>query len=147
MELQAVAQAFRAALDAQKADNLLPEHMQNFPDRCCGVTSELLGEYLKSLGHKPDYVYGKRFDSDGIPQAGHAWLEVEGIVYDLTADQFEGEGMPPVYVDAQGEWHQAFECQNRHLAGHPRSAEYYGLERAVLRETLQRANLHGPALD
>lgn len=146
MELQAIAQAFRAALDAQKADNLLPEHMQNFPDRCCGVTSELLGEYLKSLGHKPDYVNGKRFDSDGIPRAGHAWLEVDGIVYDLTADQFEGEGMPPVYVGVQDEWHIAFECQDRHLAGHPSTAQHYGLERGVLRETLRRANLNSQTL-
>lgn len=37
----------------------------------------------------------------------HAWLEVNGRILDITADQF-GEGCPAVWVPPDRRWHDAF---------------------------------------
>jgi hypothetical protein len=36
----------------------------------------------------------------------HAWLEVEGIVIDITADQI---GLPPVIVSEDSQWHSEWQ--------------------------------------
>lgn len=48
------------------------------------------------------YVCGLT-DKRGSNEA-HAWLVGEGLVIDITADQF-GDGMPAVFVEADSDWH------------------------------------------
>lgn len=60
MDLLKVAHAFRVALDEQKIEQILPAHMARFPARCCGVLTELLGEYLDAAGVNSTYILGKK---------------------------------------------------------------------------------------
>ena len=64
---------------------------ENFPKGTCGPTAELLGRYLlESAGMQAGYVGGER--PGGIT---HAWVDVKGIVVDITADQFGQAPRPP----------------------------------------------------
>ena len=55
----------------------------NFPRGSCGTTSRLLGAYLENNGHGVwNYMCGY------IGKQSHAWLEKNGMVIDITSDQF-----------------------------------------------------------
>ena len=61
----------------------VPMHIQGFPRGCCGIISELMGDYLNTVGiGEFGYVCGMK---DG---ASHAWLEVDELIADITGDQF-----------------------------------------------------------
>ncbi len=80
------------------------EGLQSFPDGACGHASVLLGEWLTRKGIVGvEYVSGR---SDEI--RSHAWLECDGLIIDITADQF-GTGMPPVFVGRGRRFHDHFE--------------------------------------
>lgn len=78
-----------------------------FPGGTCGAVSDLLGQYLRqAYGLDARYVCGLR---DG--QQSHAWVRVDDVIVDITADQFE-DGMPPVAVASpDNEWHAAWHKQ------------------------------------
>lgn len=103
---------------------------EEFSRGCCGVVSELLGDYLNAqLGLQVEYVCGEK---DG---GSHAWVELKGVVIDITSDQFEGR--PPVYIAARDSWYTSWEEESRHLAVHHPSAWTYREEREVLRAVLR----------
>ncbi|MFG0337706.1 hypothetical protein ACF8FF_07210 [Pseudomonas sp. zjy_13] len=133
MDLLSVARSFREALDAQKRDGVLPPHMQKFPTCCCGVISELLGEYLAAAGVSSTYVVGKN------QIASHAWLEVDDLVVDLTADQFEGR--PPVFVGLKDDWYFDWAEDSRRVARLLPNGSHCSENKAVLREVLRRSQL------
>lgn len=58
-----------------------------------------------------ELIAGTRPPADGAPQheqsRSHAWLERDGVIVDITADQFD-EGLPPVLVVEVSVWHDAF---------------------------------------
>lgn len=136
-ELVSIVQAFRTALEAQKKRGGLPTHMRGFPRGCCGVVSELLGDYLNAhLRLSVEYVCGEQGGTS------HAWLEHDGIVIDITGDQFEGR--PPVFLGAKDNWYFSWGEASRHIATHEPSAWTYREERAVLREVLHAAGLPCP---
>ena len=57
---------------------------QSFPKGSCGSTSLILGAYLEEQGYgKYNYICGKYHNQH------HAWLEKDGIIVDLTSDQFQ----------------------------------------------------------
>ena len=134
LDFSDVTHSFRSGLEAQQAQGLLPTHLQSFPRGCCGVVSELLGDYLNTqLGLQAEYVCA---DLNG---GSHAWLELDGVVIDITGDQFDGR--PPVFIAAKDEWYACWEESSRHIAVHEPSAWTYGEERAVLRAVLSGAGL------
>lgn len=102
---------FRDAIDEIVETGGAPDHMQGFPRACCGSTSEMLGEYLNSL-EIGEFQY-VRADRRG---ASHAWVEYEGIVIDITSDQFQGR--PRVYVGAADVWYRGWKVDTKHLAEH-----------------------------
>jgi hypothetical protein len=134
MDLLSVACSFREALDAQKREGALPPHMQRFPVCCCGVISELLGHYLNSSGVRAEYVCG----------TGHAWLECDGVVIDITGDQFEGR--PAVFVGAKDGWYQSLGESSRRIGTRIKNGPHYGDESGVLREVLRTTQLPNPGL-
>ena len=72
-----------------------------FPKGCCGDTSQTLATYLYAeVGLVCDYVLGS-----------HAWLEINGTVIDITADQFNDRGYdsPQVHVGEKLDIHNDFE--------------------------------------
>lgn len=133
-ELLHLAHAFRASLELQRDTELLPRHMADFPRACCGVTSELLGDYLNCnpRGPEAESVSGQR---NG---ASHIWLVVDSLIVDLTGDQFPGR--PAVYVGPPDDWYQSWEINLRGKAQHwPTSTS--SDEQAVLTRFLNEAGL------
>ena len=62
----------------------------------------MLGMYLQEeLGISCDYVSGE------LGNRTHAWLELDGVVIDITSDQFAGG--EPVIVSKDSEFHRRFE--------------------------------------
>lgn len=121
---------FRTAIEHVMKTAWVPEHLRDFPHGCCGTISELLGEHLNSLDiGEFIYVCGEK---DG---GSHAWLEVYGLVVDITADQFEGR--PAVYVDAKDAWYGEWEVDSSHLAIHEPSAFYYRDESRFLDQVVE----------
>jgi hypothetical protein len=107
------AHVFRSTLDAADKSKL-PVPFQRFPRGSCGAASEVLGHYLRAMCEvELIYVCGNR----GSPSTGswlsHAWLENDGLIIDVTADQFD-ESLPRVVVTRDRSWHNQFIEQQRH---------------------------------
>ncbi|MBK5417719.1 hypothetical protein JFV26_27255 [Pseudomonas sp. TH31] len=120
-----IVQRFRAAVEHVISVHGAPMHIEGFPSGCCGIISELMGDHLNSLEIGEFYYVSSMLDG-----ASHAWLEVDGLVVDITADQFPGR--PGVYVDRPDDWYHSWEPDTRHLATHCRSAFFYSEERQFL---------------
>lgn len=106
------ANRFRDALTSCKP-NLKAISLREFPSGSCGDTSDLLGLYLKqSLGISAEYIAG------WFNGGSHAWLEFEGLIIDITADQFPS--YEPVIVSTGSELHSKFSkdiCRESGMAG------------------------------
>lgn len=131
VSLNQLACRFRTAVENVMKTAWVPEHLRDFPHGCCGTISELLGEHLNGLDiGEFYYVCG---DKDG---GSHAWLEVYGLVVDITADQFEGR--PAVYVGVKDAWYAEWEEDTKHLAIHESSAFFYRDESQFFDHVLER---------
>ncbi len=107
--LRTLAQSFRRALERTDRRNLIVT-LAEFPNGACGDAALLLGAYLQDEGLGASvYVLGRR---DGCY---HAWIELEGITIDITADQFS-EINQPVIVCRRSSWHDTFEQERLHQA-------------------------------
>lgn len=101
-QLATIAFAVREAIEA--ADRTNWPAFDHFPRGTCGTVSEVLARLLRErFGLDARYVAG-----DGHPDCdgSHAWVEVDGTVIDITADQF---GLPPVIVTDDSPWHAAWD--------------------------------------
>jgi hypothetical protein len=107
-QLHAAAARFRQAIE--RCD---PAHlticMQRFPAGSCGDAAPLLGTYLaeQRLGTFM-YVLGERDHDNVNGRHSHAWLEDDGLIIDITADQFP-EINEKVIVTHRSDWHATFE--------------------------------------
>ena len=94
-----VAGRVRTALET---GSYLRSGLRSFPRGACGDASRLLGIYLESLGlGKWTYVQGQ---AGGQRFATHAWVEQDGLIVDITADQFD-DVAEPVIVTRDRSWH------------------------------------------
>lgn len=110
--LAALATAARAGLEAMTAQQR-GLGFASFPHGTCGPVSELMGRIILELTcREAVYVCGDGHPDLGAPQS-HAWLEVEGVIVDLTHDQFEGTGLTG-WVHEASAWHAKFD---RELCG------------------------------
>ncbi len=67
-----LATSFRLAVEMVVQTDDVPMHIQGFPRGCCGIISELMGDYFNTLG------VGEFFYVCGVKEgASHAWLEVD----------------------------------------------------------------------
>lgn len=125
-----VAFRFRNAIVRCPRDDL--RSLRDFPRGSCGDASVLLGEYLYQTGHGQwDYVAGER-EPD---LHSHAWLEQDGLIVDITADQFNDVDQP-VIVTSDRSWHQQFSYQEPR---HPALIDVYDPRtRTILRDTYER---------
>lgn len=135
IELHKIAHDFRASIEEQKVLGILPQHMADFPDACCAVTSELLGDYFNSIpgGPEAETISAMR---DG---KSHMWLAVNSLIVDLTADQFP-DGREAVYVGPEDAWYASWEVDLRGKASHGGTPTSYD-ERAVLDRFIEHAGL------
>ena len=117
--LKELATKFRAALSACNKNSLFIT-LRNFPNGSCGDASYLLARYFVQKGcGQFDYVLGQR----KIDLHSHAWLEQDGIIVDITADQFKDPNAE-VLVTSDRSWHQQFEEDDRHVADFERYNEH-----------------------
>lgn len=83
--------------------------LASFPRGACGDTSLLLGALLADHGvHGFEYICGDRGSHEDGTWTSHAWLHRNGLVVDITADQFD-DGPSPVVVAEDSAWHRAFD--------------------------------------
>jgi hypothetical protein len=102
-ELTRIVHRMRSVLESL-APNPWPG-FKEFPKESCTVACRLLALYLLECGLGPvACVSGRR--PDGKP-GGHLWLRKNGLILDITADQFEGEVNRPVTVavESESDWH------------------------------------------
>jgi hypothetical protein len=117
------AKAFRKAFEAT-ALPLRTLTFESFPAGACGDTSDLLGIYLsETLGISPMYFWG----TDG--EQSHAWLQHDGLIIDITADQFAGN--QSIIVTRDSPFHLRFKIEGQ------RNAEITGFFAANLRHDYQ----------
>ncbi len=106
-QLRTAAARFRMAIERCNR-NELGIGFEKFPEGSCGDATQLLGAYLADEGFGTfTYVSGWR----GHPNSGgysHAWLEADGIIVDITAEQFAGIDQK-VIVTRHSDWHAAFQ--------------------------------------
>lgn len=108
----AAALAFRAALDAIDRVHWERIYIDRFPRGACGHCAELLALYLQQgFGITADYVCKEFYDAQGNRETSHAWLEWDGLIIDISGDQF---GWPPVIVTRQSNLHAHGEEDLRH---------------------------------
>lgn len=94
----------------------LPITFSTFPSGSCGDAALILGTHLKLLGLGTfNYVSGVRGSHDDGTHHSHAWLEGNGLIIDITADQFP-EFPHRVFVSLQSAFHQSFESEVLHEA-------------------------------
>jgi hypothetical protein len=91
---------FRIAMDAGGFKYI---SLQHFPRGSCGDAAELLGEYLRDRGFG-DWTYWNGFRPADEPFGSHAWVAKDGILIDVTADQFS-DVTEPVIVTSDWSWH------------------------------------------
>ncbi len=70
----------------------------------CFEASERLYDELTKLGYDPAIVAGYFVLGDG-ERSDHTWLEVNGVIIDITADQF-GKEFPDVWIDADRAYYE-----------------------------------------
>ncbi len=108
-----LASTFRTAMEATLPedfpDTLTLHHAGGFPRGCCGDTSVLLAEYLTQNGYTGVQLISADNGGDERELYSHAWLEVDGIVVDITADQFDDYDIPAVFVSDQSDFHDSFD--------------------------------------
>jgi hypothetical protein len=111
-QIKRSAAAFRNALERSDL-GFLPT-LADFPNGSCGDAALLLGRFLRDSGFGDfDYVCGEAIDA-GRTQT-HAWLQRDGLIIDITADQFDGVDAS-VLVTHNHEWHDRFRSEVKHIA-------------------------------
>ena len=127
-ELTRVATQFRQLIE--NADrSKLTEDFDNFPFRSGVDASILLAQYLIDLGYGiPTYVRGELYNPC-LPLA-HAWLELDGIILDITFDGLFSD-QPPVIVTEDHYWHEMF----KRLDENPVDIHVFGKRNAALLRT------------
>lgn len=79
-EIISDAHKFRHAIEKARSDVRFTDRMKYFPRGCCDDSSELFAFYLKNKGIQAIEVTGE------IERQKHVWLELGGLVVDMTAD-------------------------------------------------------------
>lgn len=105
--IERLAYDLRAVLESLAPS--LPIGLAEFPRGACGDTSLLLGTLLVDHGVAGfEYICGDRGSHDDGTWTSHAWLHRDGLVIDITADQFD-DGPGPVIVSSDSAWHRGFD--------------------------------------
>lgn len=108
--IRRLALAFRRAIERCRSE-LTYVVFKNFPHGACGDTCDLLGRFYAQMG-----IGGWEYVSGRFDQQTHAWLEKDGWIVDITADQFD-DAPDSVLVTNDRSWHQRFQVKCRRPCG------------------------------
>ena len=101
-QIRKVTTQVRSAMEELKLENKLEKYgypYKNYPKGCCGDMSHLLTTHLYNLGFGvADYIWGYTY-LGGDFNINHAWIRIDGICIDITADQFEWANFPKIIVE------------------------------------------------
>lgn len=91
-------------------ENKLP-YFPPFPHGWCGCVSRVLGAWLKYNFPDDVFYYTCGYYNNG----SHAWIEYNGIILDITADQFD-RCSEPIIVKAveTSTFHKDYVIENTH---------------------------------
>ena len=124
MTLETLVFNFRRAIEFAKANNEPGDFFIKFPLGQCGNTSDILAQYL--IDNRISsilYVSGTYYGDDCNNRWAHGWLIAEGLVVDITGDQFKYHKEPltndvPVYIGTMTEYYQLFEVGPEGICTH-----------------------------
>jgi len=85
MYYSTIATKFRSAFDTIDLTNA-PGFLPNFPKGCCGWATCFIGNYLQLVRAQSPLHILARHPGKGY---GHEWIEIEGVILDITLDQFD----------------------------------------------------------
>lgn len=103
-EIRAAAIELKAALDGIDRVHWERVYIDRYPRGSCGHCAELLAFHLNQrFGIVPDYVCAVFYGEDGTRETSHAWIEWNGLIVDISGDQF---GWPPVIVSRHSPQHE-----------------------------------------
>lgn len=98
-EIRQIATEVRQAMEKLLSDKKIKTSSRSFcdfPAGCCGDMSIILSTHFINKGYvHADYICGMHFET----HFSHAWIRIDGICIDITADQFKGENYPSVIVE------------------------------------------------
>lgn len=107
--LQVFVRVFRNAFDAVDLSDAPGVALRHFPNGCCGWASLFIGRYLASRGIVSIRVNATKGRKHSL---SHEWIEVDGIVLDITLDQFSAHypkaRLPTAYAGPRLKIHQTF---------------------------------------
>lgn len=114
MTLKSLVSKFRKAIELAIDNGENGTFFKEFPFGQCGNTSDMLAQYLIDNDFSPVYYVNRTYYHDSYDSQEHAWLEVDGKIIDITADQFKYENEPlknncPVYVGPLNNYYKIFE--------------------------------------
>ena len=100
-----IATDFRKAFEASdlsKAPGFLP----HFPEGCCNWATWMIGHFLKfEMCQSVEEINARReLLSETL---SHAWLSADGIIIDITSDEFE-DSEAKVIVSRNSDWHKTW---------------------------------------
>ena len=126
--LEELVVAFRKAIEAAIANGEQGELFRKFPVGQCGHTSDMLAQFLIDKGIGPiTYINGTYYGSRGSITQAHTWLVVDGLIIDITGDQFKHHKAPltndvPIYIGPMTKYYHLFDTT------HGSNHEHFGLE-------------------
>ncbi|MCU4601867.1 hypothetical protein [Acinetobacter ursingii] len=100
---QIVTQVRQAMDELKSAGEISPNNIWfgKFPNGSCGDMSIILATHLKNSGFDlPEYICGLHIDD----RRSHAWLRLDDICIDITADQFDFAQYPKVIVEFEEDY-------------------------------------------
>lgn len=114
MELDVLVFNFRKAIEIAKSNNESGEFFRKFPVGQCGNASDMLAQYLIDNKITPVTYVNGTFHGGWDNICSHTWLVVNGLVIDITGDQFKYHDKPltydiPVYIGPMTEFYEMFE--------------------------------------
>ncbi len=112
--LRSIGLEFRRAVGVAAPFDQTFARLKRFPRGCCKDASFILARILDTEYGIADteYVWGITDSESGSDT--HGWLEVNGPIMDVTADQFPDINEPVLVIPRdESEFHARFELQSR----------------------------------
>lgn len=111
-KIASIAKEMRAAIERTDR-GFLPITFKDFPRGSCGDAALILGRHLRESGYEGfQYVLASRGDRWDNSWYSHAWIERQGLIVDITADQFP-DFPHNVFVGTESQFHATFEVEER----------------------------------
>ena len=99
----------RKALEKAATQNMLPDQLFFlFPAGACLTSTIVLAQYLQRFDNRDLFLIVSGWNQN----SSHAWLEYDGYIIDITADQFP-EIDDAVYITNDRKYHSQFQYERK----------------------------------